>query len=124
MFHYLLDDEGNPVLTTNTIEWARGIDADERRFVGKTTFFGTKTTVRTIFLGMSYLDPPIDLFELAVINPQKEDLITRCATWEEAVQSHQEIVRSLADKYRIKTNVVRESPRIDRKSIWDRLSQD
>lgn len=91
--HYILDENKQPVLVEDPIEWAKWFETAERRVVqehiGRWYF-------STVFLGLdhafSILNSPPILFETMLFAPFRGDCQRRYCTWDEAVVGHEQTV--------------------------------
>jgi hypothetical protein len=95
---YILDENHNPVVCDDPLEWAKCFEND-RRIVAQTK--GTvkvqgqnvgQITVSTVFLGLDHnfsADGPPLLFETMVFGGPLDRAQERCATWDGAKQMHE-----------------------------------
>jgi hypothetical protein len=94
---YILDENNNPVVCTDTLRWGRWFENADRS-VRKTEAFGC--LVSTVFLGLDHRydkGPPL-IFETMIFGPDEHPLNeyqTRCSTWDEAVHQHSVALREL-----------------------------
>ncbi len=124
--HYVVDDDGNPVPETDLTKWAKILDDIKRRRVAQTTFTsGVK--VSTVFLGLNHgtVDKPL-LFETWVEGKGAlDDDMTRTPTWAEALDAHRTAVREIVGNgHKVKKNDEWGRPHVERRSQWDRLTDD
>ena len=93
---YILDENKNPVMVEDTVEWSKQrIEAGSRTV--KTEYVG-KIHISTVFLGMDHgwgEGAPV-LFETMVFGECDMDCEQdRCCTWDEALEMHDAMVRKV-----------------------------
>jgi hypothetical protein len=93
---YILDADNVVQETSSILTWVAFFAQTERRIVAKTLIGDVK--VSTVFLGMDHSfgdDGPPLLFETMIFsdNTALDDHQTRCCTWGQAEQMHEEAIR-------------------------------
>jgi hypothetical protein len=91
---YVLDENKKAVPVSDTIEWAKGFDIQNRR-VAETNIGDIR--VSTVFLGLDHSwgkGPPL-LFETMAFGGHGEIYCDRYTTWEEAEAGHKAVVAKL-----------------------------
>lgn len=88
---YILDENDNPVLCEDLIEWAKWFENATRRV--RETHIG-KSRISTVFLALdhSFEGPPPILYETMVFGGKCDQYQLRYATKEQAVVGHDVIV--------------------------------
>lgn len=104
---YILDDQNNPVLVPDALDWARWFAANrERKRVGLTQVT-PDIRVSTVFLGIDHRcfgDGPPLIFESMTFGPIPE-LMDRSSTWGEAVAGHEAMVDEVK-RWRVSSETV------------------
>jgi hypothetical protein len=94
MNFYMLDDDHNPVVVTDSLEWAEWFE-DAKRKVANTEIGDVR--ISTVFLGLdhsfeifngSMKDYKPILFETMIFGGEHDQYQERYATWEEAEAGH------------------------------------
>jgi len=123
---YVLDNEGNPVVETDTTLWAKTLSDIKRRRVALTDFFsGVK--ISTVFLGINHGTEEKPLFFETRVEGKGaiEDETQRWATWADALEGHRMAVQEVLDvDHKVRRNEEWARPTVPRKSQWDRLTDD
>jgi hypothetical protein len=93
---FILDDEHNIIACPDLIAWAEwcyGEGSEERRRVALTQMTD-EIIVSTVFLGTDHSFGHFSplWFETMVFGADAEDNCLRCATWDEAVAQHEQVV--------------------------------
>lgn len=88
MNKYILDDNGNPLVETDLLTWARWMETADRRVAYTDT---GESRISTIFLGMDHAfseqEPPI-LYETMIFGGLHDQYQQRYATRAEALAGH------------------------------------
>jgi hypothetical protein len=108
---YILDDNKNPI-PASFDEWAHWLAVDPNRKIVKQDYLPNNIMVSTVFLGMDHnfglFDPSIlfnpILFETMIFGSNYEDqgYQTRCSTYEEALQMHEEALNQFPQLMKMK----------------------
>ena len=97
---YILNEDGEPVLESDTIAWGRFMSDREARVVAKSEVgwpLGKKTEVSTIFLGLdhSYSGGPPILWETMVFGGKHDGWQDRYTSLDDAAEGHLRVVEAL-----------------------------
>jgi hypothetical protein len=97
---YILDDQNNPIKANDVLEWGKFFEQTGRRQVARTNI--GNVLISTVFLGIDHgwMENEPVLFETMIFNlPEEEDEYqTRCSTWQQALEMHNEAVRYVEAK--------------------------
>ncbi len=91
--HYILDDEGNPVIENDFMKWSEWFATTDRTVCFQTV--GEGVTISTVFLGLDHNfwdDGPPVLWETMIFGGTHDDYQVRYSSQQEAMDGHAEAV--------------------------------
>lgn len=94
--YYILEDK-TPVQVAGVKEWAEKFQGSSS--VARDTF--GKVLVSTVFLGLDHSwtgGKPL-LFETMIFGGKHDGYQTRCSTWDEAIEQHEEACKLVSNKF-------------------------
>jgi hypothetical protein len=97
--HFILDEDGEPILAKDLAQWALFLNDFEKRHVAITEFTDPAIRISTVFLGINHqhgVGPPL-LFETWAEGAVDDQI--RVSSWEEAIQVHRDIVAQMRNGY-------------------------
>jgi len=96
-YTFVLDADHNVVQHDNDDEWWLWyLDMSNRR-VGYTEIAGGQMSVSTVFTAMDITPDRGRMFETKVFGGDHDQETFRCATWDEAVRQHHEVVTMVSN---------------------------
>lgn len=99
--HFILDEDGEPILARDLTRWAMFLNDIDKRRVAITEFVDPTIRVSTVFLGIDHqygVGPPL-LFETWAEGFTDNEIQIRVSTWEEAIQTHRSTVAEVQSHF-------------------------